>query len=49
MSNFIRSAIVALALIGTVSAAAAYPSQTQDPYEFDADQFFEELAKNSPA
>jgi hypothetical protein len=43
MSTFIRSAIVALALVGTVSAASANPN-TVTPYQ-DVHSFWSQFAK----
>lgn len=44
MSTFLRTAIAALALIGAVSAASAYPhDERADVEPFNADTFFEQL------
>jgi hypothetical protein len=50
MSTLIRSALVALALAGSVSAASAtttsMPMPTQGKWKHDARAFFDQLKKN---
>ncbi len=50
MSTFVRSALVALALVGSVSAASAttysYNSSVSGKVKHDARDFFQQLKKN---
>lgn len=53
MSTFIRSALVALALVGSISAASAStygygsaPAPTQGKWKHDTRGFFDQLKKN---
>jgi hypothetical protein len=49
MSAFIRSALVALALAGSISAASAYgsvPAPTPGKWKHDTRGFFDQMKKN---